>query len=398
MKTQAVDRRDMLRLGAGALLAPALLPSSKQAVAAASNPSGYSGLRDAIVLNNLGGISNPNLRLLPKDPNTNPVAGSKALSLNGRALEDVIASGTTAINYTLGYVAGPEDPFEYSVAEISRWNRIIDHHADKLLKVRSAADIQRAKADGKVGIIMGFQNAAMMGDNAERVDIFAGLGVKIIQLTYNVRNALGDGSMEAENRGLTDFGREVVARLNHMNTVVDLSHSGEQTCLDAIQASEAPICISHTGCRALADLPRNKTDEELRLLASKGGVVGIYFMPFLKEDSFPNATDVVRHIEHAINICGEDHVGIGTDGGTTQVDDMAAYHKIIDDEISRRQAAGISARGEKKGIVPFIPDLQGPGQFQKLADMLAARGHSAARIEKILGQNFLRFYRDIWGA
>ncbi len=245
---------------------------------------------------------------------------------------------------------------------------------------------------------MGFQNAAMMGDNAERVDIFAGLGVKVIQLTYNVANQLGSGSMVSANQGLSPFGFEVVERLNSSRTLIDLSHSGEQTCLDAIKASAGPICISHSGCRALADLPRNKTDQELKQLANKGGCVGIYFMPFLKADSFPNAEDVVRHIEHAVNVCGEDHVGIGTDGGTTQVDDMEAYHTAIDQEIERRQQAGISAKGEKKGVVPFIPDLQGPEQFQKLADLLYRRGHSSNRIEKILGGNFLRLKKQVWGS
>lgn len=391
----AFARRDVLRLGIGAVSA---LPLMNMSLSALASEGGYTGLKDIVLINNLGGISNPNLRMLPSDKKANPVAGSKALSLDPRALEDALASGTTAVNQTLGYVAGPEDPFEYTVGEIARWNRIINHHSDKLQKVWTAADIEHAKREGKIGIIMGFQNGAMMGENAERVDMFAGLGVKIIQLTYNGRNQLGDGSMEAENRGLTEFGREVVARLNATNTAVDLSHSGEQTCLDAIKASERPICISHTGCRALANLPRNKTDEELRLMADNGGVAGIYFMPFLKEDSFPTAEDVVLHIEHAIKVCGEDHVGIGTDGGTTAIDDMAGYHKIIDDEISRRQKAGISAKGEKKGVVPFIPDIQGPGQFQQLADMMAARGHSSARIEKVLGANFLRYYRDIWGA
>lgn len=387
-------RRDFLRLGAGAA---AVLPFLNMGSAAFAE-SGYTGLAKAIVINNLGGIDNPNLRMLPKKKDANPVAGSKDTSLDPRAMADAIKSGTTAVNLTLGYVAGPEEPFEYTVSEIARWNRIIDHHGDQLLKVWTAADIERAKQEGKIGIIMGFQNATMMGNRLERVDTFAGLGVKIIQLTYNVRNQLGDGSMEAENKGLTGFGKDVVLRLNDARVAVDLSHSGERTCLDAIATSKAPICISHTGCRALADLPRNKTDEELRLMADKGGVAGIYFMPFLKEDSFPTADDVVAHIEHAIKVCGEDHVGIGTDGGTTAVDDMKGFHKIIDDEITRRQKAGISARGEKMGVVPFIPDLQGPGQFQKLADMLSARGHSSVRIDKVLGGNFLRYYRDIWGA
>ena len=122
--------------------------------------------------------------------------------------------------------------------------------------------------------------------------------------------------------------------------MVDLSHSGQQTCLDAARASRQPISINHTGCRALVDLPRNKTDEELRLVAESGGFVGIYFMPFLNRGQRRTAADVVAHIDHAVNVCGEDHVGIGTDGGTTGIDDMAAYRAHMRAEVAQRRAAG----------------------------------------------------------
>ena len=266
-----------------------------------------------------------------------------------------------AANTTVGYVAGPRDPFESSVADVSRWNRIIREHPDSLLNVWSASDIERAAREGKVGIIQGFQNAAMMGDDAQRVGVFAGLGVKIIQLTYNVANQLGHGSMVPENGGLTDFGRDVVAELNATNTLVDLSHSGEQTCLDGIDASTAPVAITHTGCRAVTDLPRNKTDRELRLVAETGGIVGIYFMPFLAADGMAVAEDVVRHIEHAVEVCGEEHVGIGTDGGTTAVDDMEAAYEAARRDVEARRAAGIGAVGERPGVVPFIPGPARPG-------------------------------------
>ena len=351
---------------------------------------------DLFVINMLGGIRNPNT---PRSGGpSQALQGEERISLDDRALADAVASGTAAVNTTIGYVAGPREPFESSVADISRWNRLIRNHPDALLKVWTAGDIERAAREGKVGIIQGFQNAAMMGDDAGRVGTFAGLGVKVIQLTYNVANQLGHGSMVPENGGLTDFGRDVVAELNATNTLVDLSHSGEQTCLDAIEASAAPVAITHTGCRAVTDLPRNKTDRELRLVAEGGGIVGIYFMPFLAGDGMAVANDVVRHIEHAVQVCGEEHVGIGTDGGTTAYDDMDAAYDAARRDVERRQAAGISAAGERAGVVPFIPDLQGPDQFRKLADMLLARGNTSARIERILGLNALRVMREIWGA
>jgi membrane dipeptidase len=238
----------------------------------------------------------------------------------------------------------------------------------------------------------------MLGSDVTRVDLFANLGVRVIQLTYNPANALGDGSMAPENRGLTPFGRDVVERLNARRVMVDLSHSGQRTCLEAAQVSKQPVSINHTGCRALNDLPRNKTDEELALVASKGGFVGIYFMPFLNPTGHATAADVVAHIEHAVNVCGEDHVGIGTDGSTTAIDDLEAYKSVLAAEVAARRQAGVSAAGERPDTLPFVVDLRGVNQFRDLAGRLSRRGYSAARIEKIMGQNFQRYAREVWGA
>ena len=180
--------------------------------------------------------------------------------------------------------------------------------------------------------------------------------------------------------------------------MVDLSHSGERTCMEATRLSKQPISINHTGCRALTDLPRNKTDAELRQVAEKGGFIGIYFMPFLNPTGHATADDVVAHLAHAVNICGEDHVGIGTDGSVTQIDDLAAYEAVLAKEIAERRAAGISAAGERPDTYPFITDLRGPDQFRKLQGLLAAKGWSQDRIEKIMGLNFLRYAETIWGA
>lgn len=345
--------------------------------------------RDALIVNALGGLRNPNA---PRDDN------ERRFLLDERTITDMRASGIDAVNWTIGYVAGPIEPYEFSVGDIAVYDRMIRDQSQHVLKVLSAADIQRARRERKVGIIYGFQNATMMGEDATRVDTFADLGVRIIQLTYNIPNTLGDGSMAPQNRGLTPFGREVVARLNANRVMVDLSHSGQNTCLDAVRASTQPISINHTGCRALTDLPRNKTDEELRLVAERGGFVGIYFMPFLDLSGQARAEHVVAHIEHALNVCGEDVVGIGTDGPVTQIDDLDAYAERLAEENARRVAAGIAAAGESPRTYPFVVDLRGPTQFFDLAERLRARGHSRARIEKILGLNFLRYARDVWGA
>ncbi len=376
-----IDRRGFLTGMAWAAAASAL-PWQSSAASPASADAADAG----IIVNALGGLDDPN-----RD------TGALVPTITPRVLAEAHASGLTAVNITLGYVSGPDDPFEASVRDIAATDVLVREHAGDLLKVLTAADIRRARAEKKIGLIYGFQNGAMMGNDASRVDVFAGLGVRVFQLTYNPANQLGDGSMAPENRGLTPFGRAVVARLNECRVMVDLSHSGERTCLEAARVSKAPISINHTGCRAVTDLPRNKTDAELRLVAEKGGFVGIYFMPFLNASGHVHAADVVAHIDHAVNVCGEDHVGIGTDGPVTQIDDLQAYQAQLAKEIEQRRRAGISAAGERPDTYPFAVDLRGPQQFHRLAQLLAQKGYSSGRIDKILGLNFLRYAETVWG-
>lgn len=372
-----LDRRNFMGVSAAMLAA-----GSARAAGVDADP-----IKDMIVVNALGGLGDPNQ---PTD--------SLVPQFNPRVLAEAHASGLTAVNITIGYVSGSDDPFEQSVREVAETDAQVRANSRDLMKILTAACISRAKAEGKVGLIYGFQNGAMMGQDASRVDIFANLGVRIFQLTYNPANQLGDGSMAPGNRGLTPFGREVVARCNAQRVMVDLSHSGEQTCLEAARISKQPISINHTGCRAVTNLPRNKTDAELKLVADRGGFIGIYFMPFLDLSGHARAEHVVAHIDHAVNLCGEDHVGIGTDGTVTQIDDLKAYEAVLAKEIAARQAAGISAKGERPDTYPFVVDLRGPDQFRKLAGLLRAKGYSTARMEKILGGNFLRYAETIWGA
>jgi membrane dipeptidase len=376
----AIDRRSVMALAAGAASSVAIGASARTLKRTPES------LADWIIVNALGGLGDPN------HPNDGLVP-----DISPRVLAEAHASGLTMVNVTLGYVSGPADPFEQSVRDIAATDALIRTYDRDLMKIWNVADIRRAKAQGKIGLLYGFQNGAMLGKDVNRVDIFADLGVRVFQLTYNPANQIGDGSMTPDNRGLTDFGRAVIARLNARRVMVDLSHSGERTCLEAAHTSTQPISINHSGCRALTDLPRNKSDAELRLVAEKGGFIGIYFMPFLNPTGHARAEDVVAHIDHAINLCGEDHVGIGTDGSVTQIDDLNAYQAILAKEIEKRRAAGISAAGERPDTYPFVPDLRGPEQFRKLAGLLKAKGYTNTRIEKIMGLNFLRYGERVWG-
>ena len=377
---QGISRRAVLAGGAAALTAAKALAAP----------------RDRLIINGLGDVGDSNLATFARlYPDLKLNDGGDALT--DRVWRDLRASGLTAVNVTLGYVSGPADPFESTVADIGNWDRMVRANPGKLMNVYRSADILEAQRSGRVGLIYGFQNSVQIGAKAERVDLYADLGLRVLQLTYNPANDLGGGSL-AGDKGLTDFGREVMERAEAKKLLLDLSHSGERTCLDAARAARRPIGISHTGCRALNDVPRNKTDEELRAVADTGGVIGIYFMPFLVKDGRAHASDVVAHIEHAVQVVGEDHVAIGTDGPVTSNDDLDLYRQGLKMEIEERRAAGISAAGESEDVYTFAIDLRGPTEFHHLADLLAARGHSQGRIDKIMGRNLLRFYRDVWGA
>jgi membrane dipeptidase len=315
-------------------------------------------------------------------------------------LDAIRASGLTAIVLTVapsGRFWLDDAAFEKTKAIIEQWQAIIARHPDDLLAVRTASDLERARRERKLGIVFTFQGTESLGEDLDRIALFRERGVRVIQLTHNRRNLVGDGCMEPGNAGLSNFGRQVVERLNAEKIVVDLAHGSSRTMAEGIAASRVPVLISHTGCRALADLPRNTDDATLRALAEKGGVAGIIFWPYLRTDTQPMAIDVIRHIEHAVNICGEDHVGIGTDAGIAPVERTPEYEKDNREWVAGAVEDGIFERGRPQDLYTFIPDLNRADRFDRLASMLSKRGHSDARIAKILGGNFARVMREAWG-
>ena len=321
--------------------------------------------------------------------------GPDGFPVDPKELAAAAASGVTAINFT---VVGPGAGFEETVGAIATTLRVAEANPDRYLAIRRHSDILRAKERGALGLILGFQTTDMLGEELGRLDVFRGLGVRIVQLTYNERSLYGDGCLEPGNAGLSNLGREAVARMNSLGVAVDVSHCGRRTTAEAIEASEKPVLISHTGCRAVFDNPRNKDDAALRAMADKGGVAGIYLMPYLSSGPGPiTVDDLMRHVDHAVGVCGEDHVGIGSDQGIEPVDDNAEYRRKLRDEIEARKKAGISAPGESVDRPPFIPELNAADRFERIAAVLAARGTKDAAIEKILGANFHRVLGDIWG-
>lgn len=322
---------------------------------------------------------------------TPPREGRNVMSEAG--IVAALQSGLTATNYSLR-----NGNFQEAVANLGQVDAQI-RSDPRLRKIWTAQDIRAAKAANQVGIIYGWQNTLALDDDATRVDIFADLGLRIMQLTYNSLNRSGGGSMDKTLAGLTPFGREVIERLNARRLVVDLSHSGRPILMDAAKASKQPICISHTGCAAVAPSPRNKTDEELRAVAERGGYVGIYFIMYLKPYSLYDSSAVVAHIEHAIKVCGEDNVGIGSDYGALGPNsDRAKRDKFWADLVAKRVADGSAAEGDDPRYQPWPTDMEGPEQFRVLAAALRRRGFKTAQIEKIFGLNFLRYLETIWGA
>lgn len=373
-----MKRRRFLSVLASASTA-ALWPDALAGVLAATWP----GYREAIVIDSLGG------------PGT--AATEELAPLGAAALNDVRTSGLTAVNLTVSGVGSYALDYDRTIKTIAYWNAQIAEHPEVLVQVRRANEIAEAKRSRRLGLIYGFQDTTPLAEDLEGVETFWNLGVRIFQLTYNRRNLVGDGCLESGNAGLSDFGRKLIARLNARRALVDLSHAGERTTLEAIAASKLPVAISHSGCAALAPNPRNKTDQELRMLAERGGYVGIFLMPFLRIQGQPMADDVIRHIEHAVEVCGEDHVGIGTDGTISPVEVTPEFKKKFAEEVNERHKLGISAPGEDASVYTFVPDLNVSDRFQRVAALLSTRKYSDARIAKILGGNFSRLLSDVWG-
>jgi membrane dipeptidase len=312
-------------------------------------------------------------------------------------LADVKASGITAVNLTVSSVGSYAKDFEETLQNIAFWDDQIAKHSGVLMKVKGSGDLVEAKRSGRLGLIYGFQDATPLGESIDRFDLFLDLGVRIILFTYNLRNLVGDGCLEPGDAGLSLFGRNLIARMNERRVLVDLSHCGRRTTLESIELSRQPVAITHAGCAAIADHPRNKTDEQLRKLADKGGVFGIYLMPYLRISGQPMAEDVLQHIEHALNVCGEDHVGIGTDGSISAVTVTPAYRQAYRAQIAERRKLGVAAPGDREDVFLFVPDLNTPEKFETLAYLLSKRGHPDSRIEKIIGGNFNRLFGEVWG-
>lgn len=342
--------------------------------------------REAIVIDGLGGPGGSSF-------NENPDAG-----LSEQEVKDVHESGVTCAHITVGAVGttAPDTAFMDTVRGIAFWEREIDRHPEVLGRVRVAADVGKSKKAKRCGLVYGVQDGVAFETDLARLNDLHALGLRVVQPTYNRRNLLGDGCLEPANAGLSRTGVEAIERMNTLGILVDLSHCGRQTAADAIRVSKKPVAFTHTGCQALSDHPRNRTDAELKAVADKGGVSGIYFMPYLSEGRQPTAADIVRHVEHMVQVAGEDHVSIGTDGNISPTVVNDKFKEAFAKNTRERRESGIAAPWETEEGYLFAADLNTPRRLATLATLLADRRHSATRIEKILGGNLLRVFGDTW--
>lgn len=371
------DRRSVLAGGMAVLAAAPTLAKAK----VATSPAWFDR---AIIIDALGGTGDP-------------YAPDGQIRWSDRAWSETVASGVTVVRDTVFPVGNSADPWDDYQKNIADRKGLFGANPDRLLLIRTAADILKAKREKKFGIILGTQDTSMVGAQLDRLAQLKKDGVMTVQLTYNLQNLSGDGSLEPTNGGLSNLGRDTIRRIESEKLLLDLAHGGARTIDEAIAYAKRPLVISHTGARALMDHPRNVADATMKTVADKGGVVGVYFMPYLRADMHPAAADVIAHVEHVAKVVGEDHIGIGTDNGVLPLNLDPASKKRLDDWQRERIRLGIAAPGEAVGVYPYVAEYNSVDRYRRFAADLARRGWSQTRLEKLMGGNFLRVYRDAWG-
>jgi membrane dipeptidase len=299
--------------------------------------------------------------------------------------EDMRRGGVTSANCTVSIWEG----FQSTMDNIARFKRWFREHRDLIVEARSVEDIRRAKRDDRTAIVLGFQNVSAFEGELGYVQLFKEQGVGIAQLAYNTQNFVGSGCYESRDGGLSDFGHDVVAEMNRVGVMVDLSHVGPKTSEDAIRASKKPVCYSHCCPAALKAHPRNKSDEQLRFIVERGGFVGVtMFPPFLKNGPRSTVDDYVATIDYVANLVGEDSVGIGTDFTQGHPDEF--FRWITHDKGTGRKLTDFGELSNPKGF-------QAIGEFPSLTAAMQRAGWPEGKIRKVMGENWLRTLGEVWG-
>lgn len=316
------------------------------------------------------------------------------------------AGGYTAANVSIALPMFSTDRVRRALKEFAEWYELLDRTSHLVLPVRSAKDIERAKHEGKVGIIFGFQDAGPLGLDLYFARVFHTLGIRVMGLSYNRRNLVADGCAEESDSPLSRFGREVVKELNRLRIVIDLSHTGHRSAMEAVDISDVPVILSHSNAYAVCDHPRNAKDELIKAVAARGGVIGATALPMLltRKAIKPKRTlaDLLDHIDYLVGLVGEDHVGFGSD----------FWRFNLQDAIERDVASGFKGRldhepwsaAQEGDLDPDTLELVYPegirdvSQVPNLLQGLLNRGYSPVAAAKILGGNLFRVFREVWGS
>ncbi len=310
-----------------------------------------------------------------------------AAPLSEKDAAEFLSSGITGFHHAVG-LGGP-NARESALSYFAIWGNFVARNTHVFSAVGRVADLVRAKREGKCAVIMGLQNAEHFFQRSD-VKMFYDIGQRCAQLTYNSQNRIGSGSTERVDGGISDFGADIIAAMNEVGMLIDVSHSGDRTTLDAIAISPKPIAITHSNCRALVDHPRVKTDEAIRALAAKGGVMGITGVRnFVTPKDPTTIANVVDHIDHVVKLVGIDHVGIGTDADLNGYDDTSPAMQ------TRLRAAYKESYAFREKI--DVDGFDHPKKMFDLTEELIRRRYSDANIKAVLGGNFQRLLAATWG-
>ena len=328
--------------------------------------------------------------------------------------EELERSGLSVIHTTVG---SPFSSFEQTCDQIAAAWALLDNDPQHLFSVRCAQDFDRARERGGLGVIFGLQNASQVGENPGRVELLWRMGIRVLQLTYNDPTLLGDGCIEPRNAALTRLGHAVVEQCNLSGIVVDVSHVGPQTSMDAIRASNQPVVATHSNRRALADNPRNKPDDILTAIAESGGIVGISPwgpMCWKKQAGVrPSTQTFIEQIVGMVNFIGEDAVAIGTDlpaiagssgdAGLSRSELArrgAAVQAKLDQSLAHFPAifADYTANFGNKLETRYCEGFESLARWSELRGYLERAGLSATTIDKIMGLNWIRVCREVWSS
>ena len=301
--------------------------------------------------------------------------------------EELRAGGVSCMNVTCAVWETARETLNH----LTQWYHFFREHRDLIMQVQSGSDIEKAHAAGKTGVILGFQNASPIENDLSLVELFHRLGVRVIQLTYNNQNHIGSSCYEAHDSGLSRFGREVVYEMNRLGIVIDLSHVGERTSLHAIELSSRPVAITHANPYSFHPSKRNKSDQLLKTVAEHKGMLGCSLYPHFIGGNQTTLDQFCDLIAYAVELMGIDHVGIGSDLVRKQTQQYLNWLRMGRWTYSVDYGPGSA---DQPGWPRWQEWFQSPVDFPHLAEGLRVKGFSQEEIAKIMGENWLRFFKE----